>query len=177
MLDKSFEPNWNDQQIAYLHQLYHQFDDSLPEMVSLDGKQRQRSNPIGDVRSGYANKIEETGVEYADELGLKPHEVLELQEVAYNFKQLMRFKRKIDKLAVKFRDTSIFVGDNFYSLCGVVHDAVRHAVKKGKPGMSAILEELDKLYANQGNHGGGSNEDTNSNDNPPTDQGGGPGAA
>lgn len=173
MVEKTFDPNWDEQRIAFLFSLYVQFRDALPPFVSLTKDERMSRQTIGENRWTYAYKAEEIAKDYTDDIGLKPAELAQIKELAFNFKHLMHFRRVIDKLSISLRDTSMFVGANFFEAAKIVHQSVRLADLKGMPGMRALLDELDKLYANQGRSDSGDANDTDPQDGSPTDGGGG----
>lgn len=167
MTEKHFHPNWTDQQIAMLVSLFHAFVDALPELLSLTSNERQASNPISDGRFPYANKCRSGVKEHYVALGMTPDEAAAFEELAYTWEKLVMLRNLVGELSVALRDTTTFVGSRYYTECGIVHDSARLAVKKGKPGIRAFLEDLDKLFADQGNHGG--NDENGPDDDAPSD--------
>ena len=167
MAEKHFHPNWTDAQIVQIISLYHALEAALPGLLSMTSAERVASNPISDGRFPYANKCRSGVKEHYIALGMTPDEAAEFEMIAYTWEKLVLLRNLVGELFVALRDTTTFVGSRYYTECGIVHDSARLAVKKGKPGIRAFLEDLDKLFADQGNHNG--NDENGPDGGTPTD--------
>ena len=158
MSSKQFSSTWNDNHIAHVDGIYHSLVAALPPLLSLTREERQSANSISDGRMPYADKCLEGVKEHAADLNLSAAENTAFLKLAYDFEKLIHYRRLIDELATALRDTAMWVGGEYYAQCGIVHDCVRLAVRKGKPGIRALLDDLDKLYASNGHsHAEGTN--------------------
>lgn len=147
MKSKQFNSNWDPQQIAALDALFHSFLAQLPRLLSLDSDERQRVNPISDGRLPYTEKCLEAVRMHAGELEMTTEETEQFQQLAFDFEQLAHYRRLVEELALALRDTGMWVGSEYMAQCRIVHDSVRLAVRKGKPGLRSVLEDLDKNNA------------------------------
>lgn len=147
MNSKQFNSSWDDQQIALLDALFDAFVAGLPPLLSLTGPERSRVHPISDRRLPYAMKCLEGLKEHGQSLNLSPEEVAAIEKLAYDFEHLTHFRRLVEELAAAVHDTTLWVGGEYMNQCRVMHDGVRLAVRKGKPGMRALLDDLDRHNA------------------------------
>jgi hypothetical protein len=167
MTDKIFVSGWNDQTFAVLMNALVLFLNRMPNIPGLNATERKAIQNVAEGRLAYVEKALEFAKDYQTELNIPADELAKLEQIGSDYEKLMHLRRLIAGLLASLMDGSILVGGNFFEESKIVHQTIDLAVKKGKSKLRIPLEELDKLYADQGNRRG--NNNGNSEDTPPSD--------
>lgn len=168
MINKKFESNWDDQRVAFLTALLTQFRDGMPEMVSFDEDEVRKYQTIADGRSAFSEKCLEYAPQIAGIINFSQDDLRTMLQQGYDFKQLMKLRRLLESILKAVTQTSQFVGAELFESEGNFLDTVRLAVKRGKPGMSAVDDDLTKLFHGQGRKGKDDNGGFTDGDGPAT---------
>ncbi len=129
----------------------------MPFMISLTPTERQTIPSVSDGRLPYVLKLVDVARQHRVKIGMSVEDFDDLQRQAQLFEDLTEILYLIEDLRNGVRDTRMQVGAILYRLCRAGHAQMEIAYSKGKPGLEAMLDNLNKLFANQG--GTGSSDD------------------
>jgi len=133
----------------------------MPWLLGLKTSERQTLPKMDDARFPFVLKAIAYG-EQRSEI-LPPYvDIPELKKDLDLFKQLEEVTRALIQLAEMVSDTRMAAGSDAYVAALQVYNTVKMAAASKMPGTDAIVKDLAKLFANQGQH----KTDEEANENP-----------
>jgi hypothetical protein len=168
-----------DSLVAQIVAWLNQCTTALPFLMNLTPEERRKLPSVSDNRLPYVLKVEEYCKTHRAKIGMSQENLNELLYYAKLFKDLTTLLRLLEDLERGVRDTQMQAGAILYRQSRIGHGQIKLAYLQGKPGVEAMLDNLDKLFEGQGNPNGDANDNGNGSDAPtdnPTDTNGGPAA-
>lgn len=133
--------------VAFLEQI----SADLPLLTNLTAEERQSVQSIADGRLPYVRKCLRYCKAHRVKVGMTPENLAELVAIEKLFTQLSKLLRLMGNLRYGLGDTQMQVGANLFRLSRAAHLQMEIAYANGKPGIEAMLDDMDKLFEGQGN--------------------------
>ena len=130
------------QAISTIHQ-------KMPFLVKLSPGDKKSTSMLDDKRIPFANKA----LDYATRsTSLSPNPLLlvEAQKDSNLFNNLQSIDRELTSLSAMVNDTRMLAGAELYEFARNVYKMAKISLSLDTPGTQSIVEDLGRLYANQG---------------------------
>lgn len=123
---------------------------NLPFLLKLDTSVKRMLPALEDGRAPFVTKC----LQYAQKEPkiLPPFvDIAELNRDITLFNNLQNLAREINRLADMINDTRIAAGSDAYVAALSIYNSAKQAAKMNVPGTQAIVDDLKKMFENQGN--------------------------
>lgn len=151
MKELNVRTNWTPADLALFRDALDKLIQLTPFRTNLDEDERRTNQTVADARLPFVKDCHDIAINHRVALNMTLDELQELQTVYQDFVWVDLFLQELDTFRTGFSDARHLLGANCLTLSRQVHDAVKLAAKKGKPGMRALQRILDERNAQHGN--------------------------
>jgi hypothetical protein len=139
--------NLNDAQVVRIKSLIAQLKAEIaPFAVKRTPEERQALNSVDQGRRPFVDLAAEYTRDYHKELMIDADEVARTARINYDFDKLSEIETDLGSVYELVNDTTMQIGHNCYNTGLVVKDLVEIAIKRRKPGMEILWDNIIKLF-------------------------------
>ena len=136
----------NDAQVARIRTLIQALKTEMAFRVKRTPEERQALNSVDQGRRPFVDLAAEYTRDYHVDLMIDANEMARTARIAYDFEMMKVIETELASLFEGVNDTTMQIGSNLYMTSLVVKDLVEVAIKRRKPGMETLYENLSKLF-------------------------------
>lgn len=139
--------------IARIMNLLQQLEDELDFVTKLTPDDRQSVNGVDQGRLPFVELTEEYSAEYTEVLEISTASRDKIARNNFDFRALRAILTKLQSLTEGVSDTTLLIGGICYDEGLIVKTLVEVAMRRKKPGVEVLWDNLMKLFERHGRRG------------------------
>jgi hypothetical protein len=171
MLPNDLDTGLDAARIARIMQLLQQLEAELDFVIKLDPEDRQSVNAVDQGRQPFVDLTRDYTANYTALLEISNDMRDKIARNNFDFRALREIHTKLKSLTEGVNDTTLLIGGICYDEGLIVKTLTEVAMRRKKPGVETLWDNLMKLFDRPGRKGNGGDSQEGG-DNGPNDNGG-----